>query len=102
MPDLVYKLDRMRAFLGMPIRLTETVAVGGSHVKDSAHGKGEAADGSIRAKNDSRPYSLDEQLTIAWAAGRAGFARVGIYDRHFHVDVARDKPSPALWTGSSK
>lgn len=101
LPDLVYKLDRMRAFLGVPIRLTETVAKGGSHVENSAHEKGLAADGTIRSKKDTRPYTLDEQVTIAWAAGRAGFSRVGIYNRHFHVDIDGGKPSPAIWTGVS-
>lgn len=101
-PDLVYKLDRMRGYLGLPIRLTETVAKGGSHVKDSAHETGDAADGTIRRKGDPRPYTLDEQLTIAWAAGRAGISRLGVYNRHFHVDVASGKPSPAIWTGESK
>lgn len=100
--DLVYKLDRMRAYLEIPIRLTETVASGGSHVPNTAHSTGEAADGTIRSKEDLSPYTLAEQLKIAWAAGKAGFSRVGIYNRHFHVDVAVDKPMPAIWTGESK
>lgn len=100
--DLVFKLDRMREMLGQPIRLTETVAKGGSHVENSAHEKGWAADGTIRTKSDQRPYTLQEQLRIAWAAGRAGFSRLGVYDRHFHVDVDETKPMPAIWTGESK
>lgn len=100
--DIKYKLDRMRGYIGLPVRLTETVASGGSHVKNTAHANGFAADGTIRAKDDPRPYTLEEQLKIAWAAGRAGFDRVGVYDRHFHVDVDLDKPRPAVWTGESK
>lgn len=100
--DLVFKLDRMRGLLNKPIRLTETVATGGSHVPNSAHEKGLAADGTIRAVTDKTPYTLEEQLEIAWAAGRAGFSRVGIYDRHFHVDIDDSKPTPAIWTGESK
>jgi hypothetical protein len=101
-PDLVYKLDRMRSFLGIPIRLTETVAKGGSHVKNSAHETGHAADFTIRKKSDPSNYTLQEQLLIAWAAGRAGFSRIGVYNRHCHVDVDSGKPSPAIWTGESK
>ena len=100
--DLMFKLNRFREYLGQPVYLTETVASGGSHVADTAHASGQAIDGTIRPKNDPREFTLEEKLKIAWAAGRAGFERVGVYTRHVHLDVDKSKPSPALWTGVSK
>jgi hypothetical protein len=99
--DLVYKLDIFRGALGMPVRLTETVASGGSHVENTAHATGLASDCTIRHPSDRRPYSLEEQFLLVWAAGIAGFNRVGIYDRHVHLDIDKTKPK-AIWTGKSK
>lgn len=97
--DVVYKLDRARDFFGAPIIITSGFrppehndSVGG--VKDSAHTTGQAV--------DLRCADSELQKKLAWALGAAGFFRIGIYDRHVHVDTDYNKPVPAYWTGTSK
>jgi len=97
--DIVFKLDRARELFGSPIVITSgyrdpshNADVGG--VKDSSHTTGKAVD--IRAP-------LDQQMRekLCWALGASGFRRIGIYDRHLHLDVDGDKPTPAVWFGVS-
>lgn len=97
--DLMFKLDRAREIYGFPIVITSGYRdpahndeVGG--VKDSAHTEGKAVD--IRVPADQ---SVRERLI--WALARAGFDRMGCYDKHIHVDVSKDLPTPAFWTGIS-
>ena len=100
--DLMYKVVRFREIIKQPVWLTETVAKGGSHVKNSAHEKGLAVDFTIRKKGDYRAYTALEQLRLAWALGRAGFVRIGVYNRHCHADVDKSKTPDAVWTGISR
>lgn len=95
--DIVYKLDRARDLYGNPIVITsgfrtedQNDIAGG--VKGSAHLTGQAAD--ISAPDES---FLREKLI--WALGAAGFRRLGLYEKHFHVDVDHTKPFPAVWHG---
>ena len=97
--DIMFKLERAREFFGAPIIITsgyrdpsKNEAVGG--VKDSSHTSGKAVD--IRCADP------EMQKKLCWALGAAGFRRIGVYDRHVHVDVDDSKPSPAYWTGVSK
>jgi len=43
----------------------------------------------------------NEREKMIWALGLAGFQRVGLYDRHFHVDVDTDKAQDIVWFGVS-
>lgn len=97
--DLMFKLERAREFFGHPIIITsgyrdpeKNESAGG--VKDSAHTTGQAVD--IRCHDAELKYKL------AWALGCAGFRRIGVYDKHIHVDTDSAKPSPSFWTGKSK
>lgn len=97
-PDVIYKLDRARELFGAPILITSgfrdaTKNDNAGGVKDSAHTKGMAVD--IRCADQ------DMQKRLIWALCLAGFRRLGAYDRHIHVDVDDDKPSPAFWGGKS-
>ena len=100
--DLMFKLDRMRGLLRRFIRITDGFCMKPHHLPNSAHSTGHAADCTIRAEDDKRPFTDEEKAEIAWAAGAAGFRRIGIYDRHFHVDVDKTKPQDTVWTGASK
>jgi len=98
--DLIYKLDRAREYYGLPIVITsglrtpeENNKIGG--VENSSHLFGLGVD--IKASDD--PY-LRERLS--WALGRAGFERVGVYEKHFHADTSIDKPRPAFFKGQYK
>lgn len=96
--DLVFKLERARELFDGPIVITSgyrdpdhNTAAGG--VKDSSHTTGQAVD--IRCADS------EMQKKLCWALGSAGFRRIGVYDRHVHVDTDEMKPVPAYWTGTS-
>ena len=39
---------------------------------------------------------------LVGAALKAGFKRIGIYDRHIHLDLDHTRPFPTIWTGESQ
>jgi len=95
--DICFKLDRARELFGNPITLTcgyrspeHNAEIGG--VSDSAHTKGMAAD--VRAPAD--PFQREK---MAWAFGKAGFARVESAPHHFHIDIDLTKPNPIFFPG---
>jgi len=90
--SLVDRADIGRRLSGVPWRLTSTTK--GEHVKASAHYSGEAID--VGHKGD-----IILAQRIAYGAGRAGFVRVGFYDRHIHLDIASHLPQ-VQWEGLSK
>lgn len=93
-PELVRRLDEARGFAKVPFIITEGLATGGSHVENTAHGRGLAVDVSCR-----RSY---RRMRIISGALLAGFRRIGVYDRHLHLDVDEKLPQDVLWTGVSK
>lgn len=98
-PRIVDMLDVARSLAGFPIVITspgrtvyENQAAGG--VEDSEHLTGEGVD--IKA-----PTGEDEYRKLAWALGRAGFRRIGFYDRHIHCGIRPEKPQDVVWFGVS-
>ncbi len=97
-PDMIYKLDRARELFGSSIVITsgfrtpESNAMAGG-VKNSSHEKGMAV--------DIRCADIGIQRRLIWALSVAGFKRIGAYDKHLHVDIDSEKPTPAFWTGTS-
>lgn len=51
---------------------------------------------------DIRAHSGETRHRIVEAAIKAGFRRIGVYDRHVHLDVDHTRPYPTIWTGKSK
>ena len=97
--DLCFKLDRAREFYGSPIIITSgyrspehNKKIGGA--AKSAHIFGMAVDIRI-------PQDEFIQKKLAWALGSAGFRRLEICPKHFHVDVMNDEshPNPYVWQG---
>jgi uncharacterized protein YcbK (DUF882 family) len=95
---LVDRLQRIRDSIRMPIRITSgyrceayNAKAGGE--KDSAHTTGEAVD-VLMPSNEYRYLFLER----AWC----WFSRIGIYDKHVHVDVSSTLPRPRCWIGVSK
>lgn len=90
-PSLLYRLDRARDLAGVPFVITS-----GYRGKDldSAHSTGHAVD--IRAHDSATRYA------IVQGAVRAGFNRIGVYDRHVHLDDDPSRPPNVMWTGESK
>lgn len=106
-PLLVSMLDDARERAGIPFVITsgfrdpaQNASAGG--VEDSAHSHTTMAglpDGfavDIRVPDDSR-----SRFHILKGLFGAGFCRVGIYDKHVHVDIDPSKPQFVCWTGES-
>ena|SRR5688572_1779544 len=82
--------------LSFDLFITEAVPAHkeGSHVENSAHFKGLAVD--LRVGNGWERYSIIK------AALEAGIKRIGVYDRHVHLDADPALPQPVIWAGTSK
>lgn len=92
-PRLVERLMDARKRAMTPFVITEGLAVGGSHVANTAHARGLAVD--LRAHDSVTRFKIVKALLDA------GFARVGVYDKHVHADVDPDLPQGVLWWGRS-
>lgn len=94
-PDFRETLTRMASKLPFSLYITEAVPESkeGSHVKDSAHFRGLAVD--LRAQNGWERYSIVKQ------ALEAKIERIGVYDKHIHIDVDPSLPHPVIWQGKS-
>ena len=86
--ELVEKLQQLRDRYGEPIFITSGVRcpeynrrVGGYW--DSPHLKGLAVDIVARIS----------PVTMAYLADELGVFRIGVYDRHTHLDIVKPKPS---------
>lgn len=92
--DLVEMLDRARGIAGFPFIITEGLATGGSHVPNTAHGRGRAV--------DLRCSKSKERMLMVKALLNVGIRRIGIYDKHVHADNDESLPQDVLWLGESK
>lgn len=97
-PKLIHGLEQIRKALNVPILITSGYRceaynrkIGG--VKDSAHLTGEGADIAITG---SKIRYLMLERAVIW------FQRIGLYDKHIHLDVSQTLPRPRLWIGLSK
>lgn len=95
-PNLTLILTRIAEKLPFDLIVTEGVPASteGSHVKDSAHFKGLAAD--LRHEG-----ALLKAMRLAYWLGRLGVVRVGFYDLHMHADIDSTLPQ-TQWAGKSK
>lgn len=96
--ELVAKLDWARSRAGVPFLITsgkrlpdQNDSVGG--VKDSAHLRGLAVD--LRCSEAGPRFRMVQALLLA------GFKRIGVYDRHVHVDLDDTLPQEVMWIGES-
>jgi len=97
-PRFIYKLQAARDVYGQAMTITSgyrcvgyNALVGGE--ADSAHVKGCGADIACTSSRDR--WLLLKSLVPY-------FNRVGIYDKHLHVDDDSDKPQFVIWVGLSK
>ena len=91
---LVEMLDAARGFAGVPFIITEGLASGGSHVENTAHQRGLAVD--LHCPSSGR------RMKIVAGLLKAGFVRIGCYDRHVHADIDLTLPQNVLWVGQSR
>ena len=97
-PELVAMLDWARGRAQVPFIITSgkrsddhNEAVGG--VKDSAHTRGLAVD--LRCADGNTRYKMLNALFLA------GFKRIGVYDKHLHVDIDKTLAPEVVWVGVS-
>jgi len=91
--EFVHRLDWARDIADVPFVLTETVASGGSHKENTAHQRGLAV--------DIRCHDSYTRFRILLSLYHVGFKRIGIYDRHVHVDGDTSLPQQVAWLGKS-
>lgn len=97
-PNLVDLLDAARSFAHVPFIITsgfrteaENLAAGG--VPGSAHTLGLGVD--LRCEGSYTRFRMVTALLVA------GFKRIGVYDKHIHVDIDGSLPQSVMWTGTS-
>jgi hypothetical protein len=94
--NLIEMLNKIRAKAGVRMTITDdwrpsTQTIG---VEDSEHETGEGVD--IRASTSA------ERFAIVGAAIACGCTRIGVYNSHIHLGIAKNKPQYMLWLGVSK
>lgn len=88
-PHFRIALERLESELGRELVITSAYRRGDR----LSHGRGMAVD---IACDDS---SL--RFLILKAALGLGFFRIGVYNRHVHLDLCTDLPHPTIWLGVS-
>ena len=87
--DLMVMVDAVRAISGVRLVPTSDYRPG----DPLAHGRGVALDLSLPASKD--------RMRVVSAAIMVGFRRIGIYDKHIHLDIDRELPQDVMWWGTS-
>lgn len=98
-PFLVRMLEAARHHSGVPFVITSgyrsdehNSAAGG--VSGSAHTRSLAVD--IRCAHSG------DRFRIVESALSVGFKRIGLYDKHIHLDCDMSLPQGVIWLGESK
>ena len=47
-------------------------------------------------------YKNDKQFTLVKNAIKHGIQRIGVYNKHAHLDMVKGKPAPTIWVGVSE
>ncbi len=86
---MAIRLHELAVELAFPIEITS-----GYRDDDSSHNTRDAA--------DIRVYNGWQRYTLVRLALQHGFKRIGVYDKHIHLDIRTDRPRPVIWQGTSK
>ncbi len=89
-PSLRMFLELAEGLSGVQFTITDAVRVGGT----GPHGEAQAVD--IACVTSTRRHKILKGLR------GAGFHRIGIYDRHIHVDRSLTRPAEVTWLGKSR
>lgn len=92
--ELLERLDAARAFAGVPFYVTSDFRDG----DDGTHGCGDAVD--ISDNKRGGPCGSRWRYHAVRGLIQAGFSRIGVYDRHIHVDVGKSDPEVMWWAMS--
>lgn len=82
-------LDRVRAHAGVPFRISSSW-----RADSPSHDSGCAVD--VYYLNSEEMYAIVHSAIIL------GIRRIGVYDKHVHLDDAPSLPSPRMWHGISR
>ena len=93
-PKLIQRLDWLRGVVKEPIFITSSIREG-----SKSHGEGDEvdiADNLVGGELASR-----WRYKVLRAVFNSDFTRVGVYNRHVHLDVARHLDQYVCWWGES-
>lgn len=93
---LVKRLDLLREMVQLPIYVTSSFRGG----DPGAHGDGDAVD--ISDNLQSKKLSSTWRFRVLRAAFQLGFTRVGVYDKHIHLDLSQRLDQEVCWYGASE
>ena len=93
---LLRKLDDTRHIADVPIYITSHYRPG----DDGAHGIGDAVDISDNSNGDD--IGSRWRHRVLDAAYACKFRRIGIYDKHIHLDISVTRDQDVTWIGTSK
>lgn len=93
--QLLLALDETRRKAAFPIRITSSYRGG----DPKSHGRGWAVDISDNLRGD--PVTSAWRFAVVRAAVGSGFRRIGIYNKHLHLDMDPELPQPVMWWGVS-
>jgi zinc D-Ala-D-Ala carboxypeptidase len=97
-PEFVALLDWARGRAKIPFVITRGAVTPEQNKKDggvenSAHLRGLAVD--LHLEDGAHRFKMVQALVIA------GFKRIGVYDKHVHVDADPTLPQEVMWVGVS-
>lgn len=95
-PMVIMALDRVREYAGIPIMVTSDVR---PEDTDSSHQDGWAVD--IADNLDGENVSSRWRYLVLRALFREEIRRIGIYDRHIHIDMDPERDAEVVWWGQS-
>lgn len=102
-PDLVDLLGQLEKAVEMPVYITSGYREGDT----KSHGHGLAVD--ISDNLQGKPIWSGWRHRVLKAAYALGFRRIGVYDRHIHLDLwegqtvdGRPVPQDVTWFGMSE
>lgn len=95
--EFLYLLDKIRELAGVPIHITDDYRPNGS---TSAHSLGLAVD--ISDNSAGLAIGSRWRHKVLKAAFELGCERIGIYDRHIHIDVSTSHDQEVCWYGTSE
>ena len=97
--SLLRMLNELREEYGSPISITSSWRPSLADKRSSAHeinsiGRWEGVDIAC--------HTSRERYYLLKAAYKVGFMRIGVYDRHIHLDVSAEHAQDVCWVGVSK
>ncbi len=94
-PELLVKLQAVRYLAGEPIHISS----GLRPEDDGEHGSGEAVD--ITDNRRGEDVGSRWRHHVLKASYAVGFSRIGVYDKHIHLGVSRERDQSVTWWGQS-